>query len=75
MKAVQTPEFGTQGQPNTTSVSHKYNAQEDGGSGFLIEPPRGAKQNGYSHASSAIHPRTSWNKNAGAAKCNADLSG
>ncbi|KAK2658755.1 hypothetical protein Ddye_005288 [Dipteronia dyeriana] len=75
LKAVRTPEFGAQGQPKTTSVSHKYNAQDDDGSSFLIEPPRGAKPNGYSHASSAIHPSTSWNKNVGAAKCNEDLSG
>ncbi|KAL5843353.1 hypothetical protein ACOSQ4_009311 [Xanthoceras sorbifolium] len=75
LKAVRTPEFSPQGQPKTTSVSHKYNAQDDGGSGFLIEPSRGAKQNGLSHASSAIHPSASWNKNRGSGRNNAELLG
>nr|QYW07104.1 cyclin-dependent kinase like 5 [Dimocarpus longan] len=74
LKAVRTPEFSAQGQPKTTSVSHKYNAQDEGGSGFLIEPPRGAKKNGYSQPSSVVHPNASWSKNTGSARNNAEFS-
>ncbi|CAI9764111.1 unnamed protein product [Fraxinus pennsylvanica] len=44
-----------QGQSNK-STSVKYNLQEDSGSGFPIEPPRGNLRNGYSHSNSMIHP-------------------
>ncbi|KAL2456584.1 Protein kinase superfamily protein [Abeliophyllum distichum] len=44
-----------QGQSNK-STSVKYNLQEDSGTGFPIEPPRGNMRNGYSHSSSMIHP-------------------
>ncbi|XP_043722529.1 probable serine/threonine-protein kinase At1g09600 isoform X2 [Telopea speciosissima] len=37
-----------QGQSNPKSSSEKYNPQEDGGSGFPIEPPRRVAQNGFS---------------------------
>ncbi|XP_030522603.1 probable serine/threonine-protein kinase At1g09600 [Rhodamnia argentea] len=59
---VPTPEFDAngevclQGQSNTISISHKFNPQEDSGSGFLIEPPRVNRPNGFSHCSSMIHP-------------------
>ncbi|KAK2999920.1 hypothetical protein RJ639_024238 [Escallonia herrerae] len=36
-----------QGGPNTKSNSEKYNPEEDGGSGFPIEPSRGSLQNGH----------------------------
>lgn len=76
MKKVPTPEFIPQGQPKTTSSSYKYDIQEDAGSGFPIEPPRGAKQNGFSHSNSMIHPcaaGSSLNKNVGNARNNVEL--
>lgn len=45
-----------QGQTNPICISHKFNPQEDSGSGFPIEPPRLNRPNGYSHCSSMIHP-------------------
>lgn len=45
-----------QGQSNAKSVSHKFNHQEDNGSGFPIEPPSGARTNGFTHSSSMVHP-------------------
>ncbi|KAK3426537.1 hypothetical protein EUGRSUZ_F02965 [Eucalyptus grandis] len=57
-----TPEFDgngevcLQGQSNHISISHKFNPQEDSGSGFPIEPPRVNRPNDYSHCSSMIHP-------------------
>ncbi|KAF8411919.1 hypothetical protein HHK36_004477 [Tetracentron sinense] len=45
-----------QGQSKPKSNSEKYNPQEDGGSGFPMEPPRGTTQNGFSHSGSLIHP-------------------
>ncbi|KAF8376924.1 hypothetical protein HHK36_030295 [Tetracentron sinense] len=54
-----------QGRSNPKSNSEKYNSQEDGGSGFPIEPPRGTAQNGFSPSGSLINPSefgSSWNK-------------
>lgn len=45
-----------QGQPNPKSISEKYNPDEDSGSGFPIEPPKGATSNGYSHSGQSMHP-------------------
>ncbi|XP_038692884.1 probable serine/threonine-protein kinase At1g09600 [Tripterygium wilfordii] len=76
IKGVPTPEFIAQGQPKTTSSSHKYDLQQDSGSGFRIEPPRGSLQNGYSHSNSMIHPSvvgSSWNKSVGSGRSNAEL--
>ncbi|XP_057978089.1 probable serine/threonine-protein kinase At1g09600 [Malania oleifera] len=42
------------GQPNPKSSSEKYNPEEDGGSGFPIEPP--GLQNGFSHSGQLAHP-------------------
>lgn len=58
-----------QAQPKTTS--HKYIPQKDRGSGFLIDPVRGARQNGYSESRSAMHPSavgSSWNKTVGSTR-------
>ncbi|KAL6961940.1 [pyruvate dehydrogenase (acetyl-transferring)] kinase [Sarracenia purpurea var. burkii] len=61
-KDVPTPEFDVQGQvtlqgdSNPKSISVKYNPQEDGGSGFPIDPPRGHGKNGFSHSASMVHP-------------------
>lgn len=41
---------------NPKSSSQKHNPNEDGGSGFPIEPPRGPARNGFHHSSSMIHP-------------------
>lgn len=52
-----TPEFNPHGQSsNPKSSSQKHNPNEDGGSGFPIEPPRGPARNGFHHSSSMIHP-------------------
>ncbi|PON74527.1 GPCR kinase [Parasponia andersonii] len=70
-----TPEFddeedtsSLQKQSNAKTSSHKYSSPlEDSGSGFRMEPPRGARQNGYAHSSSMVHPSvagSSWNKTA-----------
>ncbi|KAL5559845.1 hypothetical protein UlMin_036056 [Ulmus minor] len=70
-KQAGTPEFGEHGeicmqkQPNAKASSHKYSPQEEGGSGFRIEPLVVARQNGYTHSSSMLHPSamgSSWNK-------------
>ncbi|KAK1300948.1 putative serine/threonine-protein kinase [Acorus calamus] len=51
-----------QGQSNPKSCSEKYNPQEDGGSGFPIDIPKGSTRNGYVHSCSFMHPTTSsWN--------------
>ncbi|KAK1323038.1 putative serine/threonine-protein kinase [Acorus calamus] len=73
-KAVPTPDANAelqvslqrrQGQSNSKSSSEKYNPQEDGGSGFPIDPPKAAAQNGFSHSGTFMHPNTSsWNKKA-----------
>ncbi|KAK9929976.1 hypothetical protein M0R45_027038 [Rubus argutus] len=60
-KVVPTPEFNAQrniqGQSNPKSTGYKYMPhQQDSVSGFAMEPPRGARQNGYSNCSSMIHP-------------------
>ncbi|KAJ7949755.1 Kinase family protein [Quillaja saponaria] len=55
-KVLSTLEFNAKGESKPKMSSHKYNPHEDGGSGFPIEPPRGAAQNGYSHSTSMIHP-------------------
>ncbi|WOL01585.1 hypothetical protein Cni_G10302 [Canna indica] len=41
--------------PNPKSISEKYDPQDDGGSGFPIEPPGGMAQNGFSH--SGVHSK------------------
>ncbi|KAF5479419.1 hypothetical protein F2P56_000239 [Juglans regia] len=74
-KVVPTPEFTAQGQSNSKTSSHKYDPLEDGGSGFRMEPPRGASQSGYSHSNSMVHPKavgSSWNKTATPARNNGD---
>ena len=50
--------YGTwQKQANAKTSSHKYSSPpEESGSGFRMEPPRGARQNGYAHSSSMVHP-------------------
>ncbi|XP_021824542.1 probable serine/threonine-protein kinase At1g09600 isoform X1 [Prunus avium] len=58
-KAVPAPDANSiqrQGQPNPKSISEKYNPDEDSGSGFPIEPPKGATSNGYSHSGQSMHP-------------------
>ncbi|XP_015580183.2 probable serine/threonine-protein kinase At1g09600 [Ricinus communis] len=70
---AESPEFIPQGQTKTTSTSYKYDIQEDGGSGFRIEPPRGAKHLVISQCSSMIHPcavQSSINKNVGSSRHN-----
>ncbi|XP_030934839.1 probable serine/threonine-protein kinase At1g54610 isoform X2 [Quercus lobata] len=58
-KAVPTPEFNAQGdvslKTNPKTSSHKYDPTEESGSGFRMEPPRGARKNGYTHSSSVAH--------------------
>ncbi|KAF3951671.1 hypothetical protein CMV_022705 [Castanea mollissima] len=60
-KAVPTPEFNAQGdvslkgQTNPKTSSHKYDPTEESGSGFRMEPPRGARKNGFTHCSSVVH--------------------
>ncbi|KAJ0086467.1 hypothetical protein Patl1_07628 [Pistacia atlantica] len=61
---LRTPEFIAQGQSKTTSISHKYNSQDDAGAGFPIDPPRGHMQKGYYKTSSVVHPSAIRNKNA-----------
>ncbi|KAI5356387.1 hypothetical protein L3X38_009282 [Prunus dulcis] len=59
LKAVPAPDANAiqrQGQPNPKSISEKYNPDEDSGSGFPIEPPKGATSNGYSHSGQSMHP-------------------
>ncbi|KAK1287143.1 putative serine/threonine-protein kinase [Acorus calamus] len=69
-KAVPAPDANAelqrrQGQSNPKSSSEKYNPQEDGGSGFPIDPPKAAAQNGFTHSGTFMHPNTSsWNKKA-----------
>ncbi|CAK9165391.1 unnamed protein product [Ilex paraguariensis] len=41
-----------QGKSNPKSSSEKYNPEEDGGSGFPIEPSRGSLQNGFLYGQS-----------------------
>uniref|UniRef100_A0A1J3D0Y2 Putative serine/threonine-protein kinase n=3 Tax=Noccaea caerulescens TaxID=107243 RepID=A0A1J3D0Y2_NOCCA len=66
LKTAQTPEFMAAGQSKVTCISHKFKTDEDGGTGFRIEPPRrGIQQNGHGHASSMVHPSvadTEWNR-------------
>ncbi|KAF3447404.1 hypothetical protein FNV43_RR12590 [Rhamnella rubrinervis] len=82
IKEVPTPEFTAQGdvslqeQSNATTIRHKYIPQEDGGSGFLIEPPKVARPNGYSHSSSMVHPAavgSSWSKTGSSKRDNPEL--
>ncbi|XP_024930919.3 probable serine/threonine-protein kinase At1g54610 [Ziziphus jujuba] len=60
--AAPTPEFDSQvdvslqEQSNAKTSRHKYVHQEGVELGFLIEPPRVARPNGYSHSSSMVHP-------------------
>lgn len=71
IKAVPTPEFVAQVQSKNISTSHKYDAPEEGGSGFRIEPPRGNLQNGsYNYTGSMIHPKAAWNNNGAASTRN-----
>lgn len=44
------------GQPNPKSNSEKFIPDEDGGSGFLIEPTKGITKNDLSHSGKTIHP-------------------
>lgn len=72
---MSTPEFIAPGQPKNTT-SYKYDTQVDAGSGFRIEPPRGAKQNGLPQSSSMIHPSavgSSLGKNTSSGKSNAEI--
>ncbi|CAH8359449.1 unnamed protein product [Eruca vesicaria subsp. sativa] len=66
LKTAQTPEFIAAGQSKVTCISHKFKTDEEGGTGFRIEPPRkGIQQNGYAHASTMVHPSvagTEWNR-------------
>ncbi|KAL1212473.1 putative serine/threonine-protein kinase [Cardamine amara subsp. amara] len=66
LKTAQTPEFMAAGQSKVTCISHKFKTDEEGGTGFRIEPPRrGIQQNGHAHASSMVHPsvaNTEWNR-------------
>ena len=66
IKNAQTPEFMVAGQSKVTCISHKFKTDEEGGTGFRIEPPRkGIQQNGYAHASTVVHPSvadTEWNR-------------
>ncbi|KAM0972130.1 hypothetical protein ACFX2H_019674 [Malus domestica] len=69
------PEFNVQGdvslqqgQRNLKTTGHKYTPQRDSVSGFAMEPPGGARPNGYSLCSSMVHPSavgSSLNKTAG----------
>ncbi|XWS62393.1 hypothetical protein CRYUN_Cryun06bG0006900 [Craigia yunnanensis] len=45
-----------QGQFNAKSVSEVYHPEEDGGAGFLIEPPKGTARVVYSHSGRSMHP-------------------
>ncbi|KAJ4909505.1 Protein kinase superfamily protein [Raphanus sativus] len=78
-KSTQTPEFMAAGKSKVTCISHKFKTDEEGGTGFRIEPPRrGIQQNGYGHASSMVHPsvaNTEWNRGGGSIKrqTNAEL--
>ncbi|XP_068647149.1 probable serine/threonine-protein kinase At1g54610 isoform X2 [Aristolochia californica] len=52
------------GQSNPKSTSEKYNPEEEGGSGFPLNPPRGSSANGVSHSGPLYHPNafgSSWN--------------
>ncbi|KAL0700727.1 hypothetical protein Bca4012_056849 [Brassica carinata] len=67
VKTAQTPESMAAGQSKVTCISHKFKTDEEGGTGFRIEPPRrgGSQQNGYAQASSMVHPSvadTEWNR-------------
>lgn len=46
------------GQPNPKSVSEKYNPEDDGGSGFPIEPPKRKARSVLSHSGQSMHPTT-----------------
>ncbi|KAG6656271.1 hypothetical protein I3843_04G010300 [Carya illinoinensis] len=80
-KIVPTPEFNARGdisfkrQSNTKISSQKYDPLEDCGSGFRMEPPRGASQNGFSHSNSTVHHNavgSSWNKMPTATRSNGE---
>ncbi|GAB4842687.1 hypothetical protein Ancab_012663 [Ancistrocladus abbreviatus] len=43
------------GLSNKKSSSEKFNREEDGGSGFRIEPPRGKAHNGFSHSGQLMY--------------------
>ncbi|CAN6852330.1 unnamed protein product [Brassica oleracea] len=79
LKSTQTPELMARGQSKVTCISHKFKTDEEGGTGFRIEPPRrGIQQNGYAHASSMVHPsvaNSEWNIGGGSIKrkTNAEL--
>ncbi|KAJ4873274.1 Protein kinase superfamily protein [Raphanus sativus] len=67
VKTAQTPELTAAGQSKVTCISHKFKTDEEGGTGFRIEPPRrgGSQQNGHAQASSVVHPSvadTEWNR-------------
>ena len=44
------------GQTNPKSNSEKFMPEEDGGSGFPIEPSKGTTRNGFSHSGKSIRP-------------------
>ncbi|RZC73388.1 hypothetical protein C5167_048867 [Papaver somniferum] len=44
------------GPSNSKSTSQKFNVQEDGGSGFPIEPRGGSGQNSFSRSGPLMHP-------------------
>ena len=79
VKTVQTPALMAAGQSKVTCISHKFKTDEEGGTGFRIEPPRrgGSQQNGYAQASSVVHPSvadTEWNRGGSIKrKTNAEL--
>ncbi|KAJ4846932.1 hypothetical protein Tsubulata_010334 [Turnera subulata] len=47
-----------QGQANPNSISEKYNPEEDGGSGFPIEPSKGINRKIHSHCDQSVNPST-----------------
>lgn len=49
-------------QANPRTSSDKYNPQEDGGTGFLIDLSRGTAENGFSHHGHSGASRSTWNK-------------
>ncbi|XP_054795943.1 probable serine/threonine-protein kinase At1g09600 [Prosopis cineraria] len=45
-----------QGQANPKCISEKFNPDEDGGSGFPIEPSKTRALNAFSHSGQSMHP-------------------
>ncbi|XP_050128949.1 probable serine/threonine-protein kinase At1g09600 [Malus sylvestris] len=63
-----------QGQANPKSISEKYNPEEDSGSGFPIEPPKGAAPNAFSHSGQSVHPSAFGSLQSGHSKNGAEFS-